>query len=338
VSKNFQRYGRPRLPIVLGTGVALTLAIPLAVALGTSRFHLLEILTALLGKSANPLANQVIYNLRLPRVLTAVLVGMNLGVAGGILQGVLRNPLAAPHIIGVNAGAGLFAVVLMVLAPGKIVLIPPAAFVGALLATLLVYGLSAGLGTTESSIQIVLAGVAVSAFLNAATQALMIAFSDQLPITYTWMAGSLSGRSWRHFRNLWPYSLSGLMLALVLAPRLNLLALGDEVAHSLGLSVRAHRAGAIFLAAWLAGSAVSVAGLVGFIGLIAPHAARLLVGEDYRFLLPLSAFGGGLLLLLADTAARTAFMPVELPVGVLTAALGAPFFLVLLLRHSRITA
>jgi len=329
---------RLRLPILVGAGVALALAVLSAVALGSSRFPLHEVLPALWRGSGNPAADQVVHNLRLPRILITVLVGMNMGVAGGILQGVLRNPLASPRIIGVNAGAGLFAVALMVLAPGRIGLIPPAAFVGALMAALLVYGLGAGLGATGSStVQIVLAGVAVSAFFGAGTSALMIVFSDELAITYSWIIGGLSGRGWRHFQLLWPYSVPGLTLALMLAPALNLFALGDEVGRRLGLSVRTYRAVSIFVPAWLAGSAVSVAGTVGFVGLIAPHAARLLVGEEYRFLLPLSALLGGLLLLLADTAARTAFMPVELPVGVLTAALGAPFFLVLLRRSRRAT-
>ncbi len=329
---------RHRLPILLGAGVALALVCLVATSLGSLRFSVGETITALWRGSTNPTANQVIHNLRLPRVLIAVLVGMSMGVAGGILQSVLRNPLASPQIIGVNTGAGLLAVAIMVLAPGRIGLIPPAAFAGALLAALLVYALGAGLGAAPSStVQIVLAGVAVSAFFGAATSALMIVFSDELAVTYTWLIGGLSGRGWAYVRLLWPYSLSGLLVAMLLAPALNLFALGDEVGRSLGLSVGMYRAGSIFVAAWLAGSAVSVAGTVGFVGLIAPHAARLLVGEDYRYMLPLSALLGGLLLLVADTAARTAFMPVELPVGVLTAALGAPFFLLLLRRSRRAT-
>ncbi len=157
--------------------------------------------------------------------------------------------------------------------------------------------------------------IAVSAFFGAATSSLMIAFSDELVVTYTWLIGGLSGRGWNDFNLLWPYSLSGLLLGILLSPALNLFSLGDDVGRSLGLSVGVYRAGSIFVAAWLAGSAVSVAGTVGFVGLIAPHAARLLVGEDSRYMLPLSALLGGLLLLIADTTARTAFLPVELPLA-----------------------
>jgi iron complex transport system permease protein len=329
---NNRRY---RWPILIGAGVGLVVLTLIGVSLGSLHFSLGETVSALWRGSSNPTANQVVHNLRLPRILIAVLVGMGMGAAGGILQSVLRNPLASPQIIGVNTGAGLLAVAVMVLAPGRIGLIPPAAFAGALAAAVLVYALGVGLGATRSSTaQIVLAGVAVSAFFGAATSSLMIAFSDELAVTYTWLIGGLSGRGWNNFNLLWPYSLSGLLLAVLLAPALNLFSLGDDVGRSLGLSVGVYRAGSIFVAAWLAGSAVSVAGTVGFVGLIAPHAARLLVGEDYRFMLPLSALLGGLLLSTADTTARTVFMPVELPVGVLTAALGAPFFL-LLLRRSR---
>ncbi|KJF26995.1 hypothetical protein TZ02_10550 [Clostridium aceticum] len=302
-----------------------------SIMVGTINLQLGEIWRALWKTSDNSLGNQIIYNVRLPRILTGFLVGMNLAVAGGLLQGILRNPLAAPHVIGVNAGAGLLAVIVMLFAPGQMHLIPIGAFVGALTAALLVYGLSVHTGTSSTA-QIVLAGVAVSAFLSAVTSGLMLLHADELAITYSWLLGSLSGRNWRYFSMLWPYSLFGLMTAVLISPKINLFHLGEEIGSSLGLSVKVYRTLVIIIAAVLAGSAVSVAGTIGFIGLIAPHLARLLVGNDYRYSIILSAVLGGTLLVISDTIARSIFQPVELSVGIVTAILGAPFFLFLLYR------
>lgn len=327
---------RSRRLAVLGfVTLALLLAGGISITLGTLDFSPGIIWKALRAASEVDLANQVIFNVRLPRILTGLLVGMNLAVAGGLLQGVLRNSLASPQIIGVNAGAGLAAVAIMVLAPGQVSMIPPAAFIGALGAALLVYGLSQSPGAVSSTVHIVLAGVAVSAFLSSVTSGLMILHSDELDITYSWLLGGLSGRSWTYFHLIWPYTAGGILAALFLSPKLNLFALGDEVGKSLGLSIAFYRIALVVTAAVLAGSAVSVAGTVGFVGLIAPHMGRLLVGEDFRYLTPLSALLGALLLVSADTVARTIFQPVELPVGVITAALGAPFFLLLLYRRGK---
>ena len=308
-------------------------AVGFSLSIGTISFPLVGIPSALVERGATALVNQVVHNIRLPRALTGLLVGMNLAVAGTILQAVLRNPLASPNIIGVSNGAGFAAVTIMILAPGSLHLIPPAAFAGALAAAGLVYGISRAAGAS-SPIQIVLAGVAVSAFLGALTSGMMVLHSDELDVTYTWLLGGLSGRGWSYFALIWPYSAAGLLIAGFLSPQLNLFVLGDEVGTSLGARVPLFRLLFLGLAAFLAGSAISVAGTIGFLGLVAPHTARLIVGEDYRFLTPLSAIIGGTLLVAADLAARVVFQPVELPVGVLTATLGAPFFLVLLLTRS----
>ena len=312
---------------------ATVVAVGFSLSIGTVSFPVTEIPLALVGRGTTALANQIVYNIRLPRGLNGLLVGMNLGVAGTILQAVLRNPLASPNIIGVSSGAGFAAVALMILAPGYLQLIPPVAFLGALAASGLVYAISRAAGAS-SPVQIVLAGVAVSAFLGALTSGLMVLNSDELDVTYTWLLGGLSGRGWSYFALIWPYSVAGLSLAGFLSPQLNLFVLGDEVGTSLGIRVPLFRLVFLGLAAFLAGSAISIAGTVGFLGLVAPHTARLIVGEDYRFLTPLSAVIGGMLLVSADLAARVVFQPVELPVGVLTATLGAPFFLVLLLTRS----
>ena len=299
------------------------------VAAGTLSFGPAEIWSGLRGVSSEPLANQIIRNIRLPRILTGLFAGMNLAVSGALLQGILRNPLTSPHIIGVNAGAGFMAVIVMIALPGRVEWIPPGAFAGALLAALLVYGLSLAARSGET-VRIILAGVAVSALLSALTSGLMFLNSDQLEVTYGWLLGSLSGRGWSYFNLLWPYSLAGIAAGVALAPKVNLFSLGDEIGSSLGLRVPLYRVVLLVVASVLAGSAVSVAGTIGFVGLMAPHLARLMVGNDYRYSLILSAMLGGILLAVSDTLARTLFQPVELSVGIVTAVLGAPFFLFLL--------
>ncbi len=301
----------------------------LSIFKGTLYFSPNTILQVLWGSSPEQLARHIIWNVRLPRTLIALLVGFNMAVAGALLQGILRNPLASPNIIGANSGAGLAAVIVMSLLPGNIAVLPTAAFLGALLAGLVIYALARQEGRS-SGITIILAGVALGALLSAFTSALMILHSDELGITYTWLAGSLIGRSWPYFSIIWPYSLVGGVVAVFLSPKVNLFLLGEEVGKSLGLSVEITRLLIIVNASVLAGSAVSVAGTIGFIGIIAPHTARMIIGNDYRYLVILSGIVGAFLLVTGDTLARTVFQPLEIPVGILTAILGAPFFYFLL--------
>lgn len=323
-----------RLGGLVVAAIILVFILVLSLSAGSIQVSFQQIIGILFGKGTEGLAVQVVRNIRLPRTLTGLFVGMNLAVSGILLQGIIRNPMASPNIIGVNAGAGLAAVVVMALFPGHIGFIPPASFIGALVAALLINAL-ANSKNGGSTVYIVLAGIAVSNLLNAGTSALMMIHSDILEVSYSWLLGSLSGRSWSAFASIWPYSLIGIACALFLSPKINLFSLGDEVASGVGLPVRLYRFLALLLAAVLAGSAVSVAGTIGFVGLIAPHAARLFVGNDHRYALPLSAILGAILLILSDTLARTLFSPVELSVGIITSLLGAPFFLLLLLRKRR---
>lgn len=276
-------------------------------------------------------SRQVIWNIRLPRTIVGALVGCNLAVAGAILQAVMRNPLADPHIIGISAGAGLAGVAVMILYPELEALITPGAFIGAMLAAAAIYSLAWKGGIRP--VRMILAGVAVSAFLGSGISALMIFYSDRVHGALMWMVGGLSARSWPHVAVIWPYTLLGGVLAYLGAARLNLLQLGDDTARGLGLDVEMTRTVMTAVAALLAASAVSVAGLLGFVGLIVPHAARLLIGSDYRFLLPASALLGMGVVMLSDTLARTMLAPVELPVGIIMAFAGAPFFLYLLRRE-----
>nr|WP_254639383.1 iron ABC transporter permease [Cohnella sp. GbtcB17] len=314
-------------PLLLAAGIAFGLTT------GSVPIPLRDIFGILLGGSHSPY-EAILMDVRLPRVLVGALVGACLAASGALLQGIMRNPLADPGIIGVSAGGGLVAVVTLVALPQFSYLLPPAAFAGSLVAALLIYALSWDNGA--SPVKIVLAGVAVSALLGAVMNGIMVVHSDRIQAVIPWLAGGLNGRSWHHLSFMLPYALAGLALTVPAIKPANVLMLGDKTAKLLGQRVELQRLLLLALAALLAGTAVSVAGLVGFVGLVVPHAVRLLIGDDYRRLMPVSIAGGGALVVIADTIARTWFDPAELPVGILLACIGAPFFLYLLRRRSGI--
>lgn len=297
---------------------------------GSVPITLVDIWSVLTG-SGESIHETIILQLRLPRVLIGLLVGACLGVSGAILQGVMKNPLADPGIIGVTAGGGVAATITMLVLPQFGYLLPITAFIGALVTAILIYLLAWDRGA--SAFKIILAGVAINALLGAVQSGLMVIFSDRVQSVLPWLAGGLNGRSWYHLSFMAPYAIVGLLLSLLAIKPANLLLLDDDSAKLLGERVEWQRFLLIVLAALLAGTAVSVAGLIGFVGLVVPHIIRLIFGEDYRFLLPLSALGGAVLVVFADTLARTLFDPIELPVGILLACLGAPFFLYLLKKR-----
>lgn len=276
----------------------------------------------------NELHHQIIWNVRLPRTLVAGLVGICLGLSGAILQGVLRNPLAAPNIIGVSSGAGFMAFIILIIFPDYEYLVPIGAFFGAVFATILIYLLAWKSGVNP--MRLVLAGVAISALLGAGINALMIFYPERLTGIIGFMVGGLSARTWPHFNMLWPYASLGIFMTFLFPQKLNILLLGDEIATGLGLNVERTRIMFIAFASLLAASAVSVVGLLGFVGLIVPHTARLIIGSDYRYLFPATAILGAMTVMLCDTLARILFDPVEIPVGIIMAMLGGPFFLYLL--------
>jgi iron complex transport system permease protein len=316
-----------RLIVLLLALLALLAALVLSVGAGPVYLGPATVWRALLN-DADPTANLIVRQLRLPRVLVGAMVGANLAVAGAILQGVTRNPLADPHVVGISAGAGVGAIGMIVLNPGApLATVAPVAFGSGMAAGALVYVLAWRGGV--SPVRLALAGVAVTAMLTAVIAAILVHSSLAAPAALTWLVGGLAGRDWEHFRLLAPYFAVGLPVALLAARQVNVIALGDEVATGLGQRVERTRLLLIGVAAILASSAVSVAGLVGFIGLIIPHFARLLVGNDYRLQLPAAAVFGATLLVLADSVARVAFDPRELPVGVLTALIGGPVFVYL---------
>lgn len=316
--------------LAIATGPLLLLSLLYGIGSGSVFISPADIWLTLFG-SGDTAHESIIWNLRLPRVLIGLLVGACLAASGALLQGVMRNPLADPGIVGVSAGGGVAAVIALVLFPQFAYLLPGFAFGGALVSSLIIYLLA--WDGSSSPVKIVLAGIAVNALLGGVMNGIMVLNSDRIQSVLPWLSGSLSGRSWPHLQFMLPYAAVGLLLVPFAAKTTNLLMLGDQSASSLGQHVERQRFLIVALASLLAGAAVSVAGLVGFVGLIVPHAVRLLIGEDYRYLLPYSIVGGAAIMVVADTAARSWFDPLELPAGILLACIGAPFFLMLLKKR-----
>lgn len=310
--------------------VLLVIGLLVGMGSGTVQVSPTEIVEALRAGRTHEMYT-ILYDIRLPRVVVGALAGINLALAGAILQGVLRNPLADPGLLGVTAGAGLAGMVIMILFPAQMMWVPPAAFVGAMAATFMVYGIAWRHGV--SPLRLVLAGVALAAFFGGFMTLLTFFYSERVQGTVGWMAGGFSGRSWDYVLLILPYTALGLTATMFATKSLTLLSFGDDVARSLGVRVERTRILLLTLAALLAASAVSVAGMLGFVGLIVPHIARLIVGGDFARSVPLAVLLGAVLILFADTFARTAFSPIEVPVGVLMSFIGAPFFLYLLRKE-----
>lgn len=321
-----------KISIILLFAVICVISFLFSVGKGSLNLSPAAVFSALFIEKAS-VNHQIIWNVRLPRTLIAGLVGTCLSLSGAILQGVMRNPLASPSIIGISSGAGLMAFIILIVFPNYSYLVPAGAFLGALLTTLLIYLLAWKNGIQP--MRMILAGVAVSTFLGAGINSLMTFFPERLIGVVDFLIGGLSTRTWLHFHMLWPYATVGILLTFLLPQRLNILMLGDEVASGIGLNVEQTRRIFIAIAALLAGSAVSVVGLLGFVGLIVPHIARLIIGSDYRYLFPATAILGAAVVMLCDTIARLILDPIEIPVGIIMALIGGPFFLYLL-RERRI--
>ena len=273
----------------------------------------------------------IIWDLRLPRLISSLLVGSALGMSGALLQGMLKNGLASPYLLGISAGSGLVIVAFITFGLAQI-FIPIAAWLGAIFTTLIVFTLSKS-GNKISIERLILGGVAVSSLFGAIQATLLLQAEDgRIQSALTWLIGSLNSRGWNEIRITWIPILFSIMLSLLLARQLNLLSLGDELSMSLGNSLFRSRCLIGAIATLLAASAVAIGGLIGFIGLIVPHFSRLLIGSDYKFILPLSALIGGLTLSTADLIARSG--PIEMPVGIVTSLIGAPIFIIILYKRS----
>lgn len=323
-------HNRPALQIAFWGLLALLCGVA-SLSLGAVSVPLSEVVQALLGgMEGTPQAQIVLYS-RLPRTCGCLLAGMALAVSGVIIQSVLHNPLAAPNVIGVNSGAGLMVALCCAAAPTAIWAVPLAAFAGALAGALLVFFTAQRTGA--SRITLVLSGIALSGMFSAGIDAVVTVFPDALNGYSDFRIGSFENLSLSRIAPAFWVILAAMAAVLVLSGEMDILALGDETARSLGLPVGKLRIILLALAAALAGSAVSFAGLLGFVGLVVPHMMRRLVGEESLPLLFTSAFGGAALVTLCDLGARTLFAPYVLPVGILLSVLGGGFFLWLLTRR-----
>jgi iron complex transport system permease protein len=325
--------------------VVLLLAIVLATAIGAISLPPGRIALALLDRlpfvsahsGLTSLQDTVVWRIRLPRVMFAVLVGGLLAMAGAGYQGAFRNPLADPHLLGASQGAGLGATLAIVgrssFHLGLLDPVPAAAFVGGILAVALAWTVAGIGGGARTPAVLLLAGVAVAAFMMAMQSFVQQHDPDRIREVYAWLLGGLVGSSWSSVLALTPYAAVTLVALTLHGRALDVLAVGDDEAAALGLPVQRARATVIVVATLATAAAVAVSGLIAFVGIVVPHTVRLLFGTSYRVIVPLSFILGGAFLALCDVVARTALAPAELPIGVVTAAIGAPFFVVVLRRR-----
>lgn len=317
----------------------LTAAIVFIISTGSGEMKIspLSVLQVFFG-GGTEMEQLVVQSFRLPRIIVAFMVGAGLAVAGGLLQGMIRNPLASPDILGITGGAAVAVVGFLAVFSNEsnaltvsIKWLPVAAFAGAAVVSLLVYTLAWKNGV--SPIRLVLIGIGLSALMQALTTLMMIMGpiyrASQANI---WITGTVHGSTWSNVYTLVPWTLIFILLAFILARSVNLQELGDDIATGVGGQVQRQRFGLLLISTALIGSSVAFAGGIGFVGLMAPHMARRLVGSAFGALLPVSALIGGILVMVADLIGRTVFSPLEVPAGVFTAAIGAPYFIYLLFK------
>ncbi len=336
-----------RISWLVGAAAFVLLAVVLAVAVGPTSIDPLGVLAETLDAALpgdfdsglNEREVTIVRTLRLPRVVLGLLVGASLATSGAVFQGVFRNPLADPYLLGVASGGGLGATIAFVydLGDGKGLLdmVQIFAFVGALLAVAMTWAMGVLGDRTRAATSLILAGVAVASFFTAIQTFLQQAFTEDIRQVYTWFLGGLATSGWSEVSQLLPFSVICLVLLVASCRMLDVLAVGDEEATMLGMPVGRVRVALAVLASLLTAAAVAVSGLISFVGLIIPHTVRLLFGSNYRVIVPLSIFFGAGFLVLCDLAARTLLTPSELPIGVVTAFFGAPFFVVILRTANR---
>ena len=331
---------RKILRAILALALLSLLAMLLACTLGAASLSLSELLEAIADRLFGVVARNrsteiILFSFRLPRVLLAFIVGAALAVSGASLQGIFKNPMADPGLLGVSSGAAVGAALAMILEVQSSALgfgaVSIFAFVGGTLAVLLVLGIARTRGRA-STLALLLSGIAVSSFLSAVLAGMLAFHHDKIETVYSWTMGSFTTANWQKVAIAAPLTLAGTLFLRLLARDLNAMQMGETEARLLGVSVEVTRALALAAATLVTAAAVSLSGVIGFVGLMVPHAVRAISGPDHRSLIPLSALTGGLFLLLVDTLARTIAPPQELPVGVVTSFFGGPFFLLLLKR------
>ncbi len=302
-------------------------AIVVCVGIGTIEFTPREIIRAIFTDDGSP-SRLIVWNLRLPRILTGGLVGICLALSGCVLQGVMRNNLASPSTIGVTGGASFVGYLTLVAFPAYSYLLPVGSIAGAFVTTMLIYALAYQKGV--SPVRMILSGMAVSALFGAFNDIIKTLFAESLGNASGFLVGGLNGCGWGSFRMILPYALAGMVVCLFLPSKMNILMLGDETANSLGLRTELFRFILIAVSSLLSGAAIAAVGMLSFVGLIVPHIARILVGSDYRYLFPASTLLGFSLIVICDTIGRVIMPPGEVPVSIIISFIGAPFFLFLL--------
>lgn len=285
----------------------------------------------------NEISRKIILDIRLPRILNAIAVGSSLSCAGIILQSLLRNNLAEPGLLGISAGAGFGAIVLFLMPfPFAIAFLTPVSFIFALITTIIIFNIAKGLNNKYtnflSSNKIILAGIAINALLSSLNGFFLLISGKNLTQIIYWLSGGLSGRGWTDFYYTSGFVLAGIIASILLSKELNVLNLGDELSISLGLNVKTVQKISIAVSSLLAASAVSIAGIISFVGLVVPNISKLLIGNDSRYNIPCTILLGAVFLLVSDTISRTIISPAEIPVGIVTSFIGAPVFIWLILR------
>lgn len=317
-----------KVSLIIGSFILLFILIFIFCVFGSVKFSVKDIIISIFNKD-NELLNTIVYDIRLPRNLIAAFVGASLSVSGILLQAVMRNPLADPGITGVSSGASVMAIIILLAFPSYSFILPILAFVGGLVACILVFVLAWKNGEIKPN-RIILSGVAINSIFGSIISIFTIIYSDRIQSALLWLNGSLAQKTWSDFNLLSVYIAIGLILSLFCIRPANILALGEKTALSLGFNVTYLRLFISIVGVFLAGVCTSIVGIIGFVGLIIPHICRIIIGDDYRYCLPLSIALGGIIVLLADTIARTIGGTVELPVGIVMSLIGGPFFLYLL--------
>ena len=321
-----------KICMILTTVFVLCFTILISLRIGSIDISFKELIDGMfLSKQSNNFL--IIRDLRMPRVLSAVLIGGNLAVAGALLQTTMKNPLADPGIIGISSGASLGAIAVMVIFTDLIKYKIIIAFIGGIIAACLVYLIGEDKGF--SPVRIILAGVCVNSILNALSSMVTVFNSAGVSSIQTWLLGSLVNITWNDFKILALYTIVGIALCLLVIKSCDLMGLGDKTAQSLGLNVNRVRVMITFVAVFLTSISTGVGGVISFVGLVIPHIWRFLIGSSHKFLIPFSYFMGGFLLLVADTVSRNIFRPYEIPVGLTMCLVGGPFFIYILRRSKR---
>lgn len=320
---------KAKVRVIITSFIVLLFLIFLFSTVGSVKLSYGEIFSALINND-NKIVTTIVYQMRLPRNILAVLVGANLAISGLLLQAVMKNPLSDPGITGVSSGASVGAIIILLLMPQYIGILPLIAFLGGAIACACVYMMAWKNGLKP--IRVVLAGVAVNAILGGFISLLTTFYSDKIQSALLWLNGSLASKTWVDVKLLGIYSIIGLTLSLFCIRSANILNLGDDAAINLGVNLNKTRLLLSAVAVFLAGISTAIVGIISFVGLIVPHISRMIIGSDHKYSIPFSIILGGIVLLVADTVARSILGSLELPVGVIMSIVGGPFFLYLLRR------